>query len=181
MGTVGLANWLVGLAWTAYLALFLVHHLRVRSRRPSQKPEHRVRRDRRSAAGMLLQFLGALVCLAFRGPVRAAALEAAGTALILGALALTWHALGHLGRQWRLQAVVTDDHELITTGPYGIVRHPIYAAFLTMLAGTALMITAGWAAVAAHSLAAKWIMIIIMPEAKMNTFLETLREMGGYF
>ena len=34
---------------------------------------------------------------------------------------------------------MTDDHELITTGPYGLVRHPVYLAFLGMLVATALM------------------------------------------
>ena len=48
-------------------------------------------------------------------------------------------ALQHLGRQWRVQAVVTDDHELITSGPYRVVRHPVYLAFLGMLLGTALI------------------------------------------
>jgi protein-S-isoprenylcysteine O-methyltransferase Ste14 len=41
-----------------------------------------------------------------------------------------------LGRQWRLQAVVTDDHELITSGPYRWVRHPVYLSLLGMVATT---------------------------------------------
>ena len=46
-------------------------------------------------------------------------------------------ALGHLGRQWRVRAVIADGHELITTGPYRMFRHPVYLAFLGMLLATA--------------------------------------------
>jgi protein-S-isoprenylcysteine O-methyltransferase Ste14 len=48
-------------------------------------------------------------------------------------------ALRHLGRQWRIQAVITDDHRLVTTGPYALVRHPVYLAFLAMLVATVLV------------------------------------------
>ncbi|MEO7273432.1 MAG: isoprenylcysteine carboxylmethyltransferase family protein, partial [Vicinamibacterales bacterium] len=43
-----------------------------------------------------------------------------------------------LGVQWSLVARVTDRHELITTGPYAIVRHPIYTAMLGLLIATGL-------------------------------------------
>ena len=45
-----------------------------------------------------------------------------------------------LGRFFTWQMAIRDDHELITSGPYSIVRHPSYAAQLIMLAGNALVI-----------------------------------------
>jgi len=32
----------------------------------------------------------------------------------------------HLGRNWSGRVTVKEDHELIRSGPYSIVRHPIY-------------------------------------------------------
>ena len=55
--------------------------------------------------------------------------------MILGpvSVALAWSATRHLGKQWRFQAALSADHELIQTGPYRFVRHPIYASMLGML------------------------------------------------
>ena len=46
-----------------------------------------------------------------------------------------------LGRHWRIDAALSSDHQLVTTGPYGIVRHPIYTSMLCMVFGTGFMIT----------------------------------------
>lgn len=46
----------------------------------------------------------------------------------------------HLGKQWRVNAALNSDHELITTGPYRIVRHPIYASMLALAVMSALMV-----------------------------------------
>src|SRR5271170_5257329 len=58
--------------------------------------------------------------------------------MILGppSVALVWAATRHLGKQWRYQAAVSEDHELIQTGPYRWLRHPIYASMLGMLLAT---------------------------------------------
>jgi len=64
----------------------------------------------------------------------------------LGAAAM-WTAVAHLGRQFRINAGLYADHELVRTGPYAVVRHPIYASMLLMLAATAALLTRpGWAA-----------------------------------
>lgn len=42
----------------------------------------------------------------------------------------------HLGRNWSGIVTVKEDHELIRTGPYGYVRHPIYTGLITGLIGT---------------------------------------------
>ena len=49
---------------------------------------------------------------------------------------LVWTATRHLGKQWRYQAAVRDDHELIRTGPYAWIRHPIYTSMLGMVLAT---------------------------------------------
>ena len=58
-------------------------------------------------------------------------------AVVVGALAAR-----SLGREFRIQAVVTEGHRLITSGPYRVVRHPIYASLLGLLLATGFTITA---------------------------------------
>jgi len=57
------------------------------------------------------------------------------------ALLLAWTALRALGPQWRLDAGLNADHQLVRSGPYRIVRHPIYASMLCMLLGNGLLVT----------------------------------------
>ena len=56
-------------------------------------------------------------------------------------MALAWVATHHLGKHWRYEAALSEDHELIQTGPYGWVRHPIYASMLGMLLATGAALT----------------------------------------
>jgi len=131
---------LTAVAWllfAAFLGVFYVSHREVKAR-VAPAPECRVRREHSSDAGMALQFSGMLLVLAWPGPERP---ERMLPALLLAGMAmgLARAALRHLGRQWRVTAVVTDDHELITTGPYRVVRHPVYSAWLLMLAAVALL------------------------------------------
>ena len=57
---------------------------------------------------------------------------------------LSWTGARALGRQWRIDAGLSDDHELITSGPYRFVRHPIYTSMLGVLLGTGSLITPWW-------------------------------------
>lgn len=54
---------------------------------------------------------------------------------------LSWTAARSLGRQWRIDAGLNLEHELVTSGPYRVVRHPIYTSMLCMLFSTGFMIT----------------------------------------
>lgn len=49
----------------------------------------------------------------------------------------------HLGKQLRIRAGLYADHELIRTGPYAVVRHPVYASLFLMMLATGLL-HAGW-------------------------------------
>jgi protein-S-isoprenylcysteine O-methyltransferase Ste14 len=61
-----------------------------------------------------------------------------GLALLYGGLAFAVWARVHLGRNWSGSVTVKEGHELIRTGPYGYVRHPIYTGILAGVLGTAL-------------------------------------------
>jgi len=61
---------------------------------------------------------------------------------------LAWTGTRALGRQLRVDAGLSIDHELITRGPYRVVRHPIYASMLCLLLGTGFTLTS-WPLLAA--------------------------------
>jgi len=61
-----------------------------------------------------------------------------GAALTAAGLAFTFWARHHLGRNWSGVVTVKQDHELVTGGPYALVRHPIYTGLLLAFVGSAL-------------------------------------------
>jgi len=61
-----------------------------------------------------------------------------GVALNFAGLLFTVWARVHLGRNWSGAVTLKQDHELITSGPYRIVRHPIYTGLLLAFAGLAV-------------------------------------------
>jgi len=50
-----------------------------------------------------------------------------------------------LGRQWKVVAGLVEGHQLITAGPYRIVRHPIYTGMLGMMLATGLVVSVWYA------------------------------------
>ena len=61
-----------------------------------------------------------------------------GAAITAGGLLFAVQARRWLGRNWSGTVTVKHDHELVTGGPYGIVRHPIYTGLLAGFIGSAI-------------------------------------------
>jgi protein-S-isoprenylcysteine O-methyltransferase Ste14 len=63
-----------------------------------------------------------------------------GSALVLvvAGLAFTVWARVHLGSNWSGTVTLKEEHELIRSGPYAYVRHPIYTGLLVALLGSAV-------------------------------------------
>jgi protein-S-isoprenylcysteine O-methyltransferase Ste14 len=61
-----------------------------------------------------------------------------GLAVLLAGVAFAVWARVHLGSNWSGTVTVKEDHELIRTGPYGYVRHPIYTGLIAGVIGTAI-------------------------------------------
>lgn len=59
---------------------------------------------------------------------------------VAGLLFSVWGRL-YLGTNWSRAVTIKQDHELITSGPYAVVRHPIYTGLLTGFLGTAIATT----------------------------------------
>lgn len=97
-----------------------------------------------SLLGMLLEGMAIFAAFAFRLSPEAppgALRMAAAAVFALAAAVLSWTSVHHLGRQFRIRAGLYQDHELIRTGPYAVVRHPIFASLLAALVCTLLLLT----------------------------------------
>jgi protein-S-isoprenylcysteine O-methyltransferase Ste14 len=65
-------------------------------------------------------------------------LVAIGTMIEAAFILLAVWARRHLGRNWSAAVRIGEGHELVRTGPYRLLRHPIYTAVLGMCVGTAI-------------------------------------------
>ena len=62
----------------------------------------------------------------------------AGVVLTAAGVAIAFWARWHLGTNWSGVVTLKEGHELIRTGPYRTIRHPIYTGILLALLGTAV-------------------------------------------
>ena len=123
------------LSWAVwiYIPIFRAPHGQTRSSVTAKRP---------TWIGIALELAAYSVALAFSQAEVPdwPRLVAAAIAAPLGAVVM-WMAVAHLGRQFRINAGLYHDHELVRTGPYALVRHPIYASMLLMLVATAMLMT----------------------------------------
>lgn len=134
----------VMLAWVAFAAALFVAH-----RRAGSAPVRL--RGRSGLAGIVLQAAGFAFAwgalpigreiLVSTGPLGRWLIACAAVALAFAGAGFAIWAIRALGKQWSIVPQVRDHHDLITTGPYAVVRHPIYTAMAGLLAATALAFT----------------------------------------
>jgi protein-S-isoprenylcysteine O-methyltransferase Ste14 len=95
-------------------------------------------------------FLVVLVLLRFRVlkghevATTALWLQAVGLALFFMGLGLAIWARLYLGRNWGMPMSRKEDPELVTTGPYSSIRHPIYTGIILAMIGTTLAVSVYW-------------------------------------
>jgi protein-S-isoprenylcysteine O-methyltransferase Ste14 len=58
-------------------------------------------------------------------------------ALVACGFAFCWWARLHLGKMWSANITLKEEHRIIDTGPYALVRHPIYSGLLLSAWATA--------------------------------------------
>jgi protein-S-isoprenylcysteine O-methyltransferase Ste14 len=123
--------------WFAWLYPFIFRAPHVQKRESITVPTP-------TRIGLFLECTAITLAFAFRTPAEPAPAiwrMAASAVCIAVAGWLAWTSVTHLGRQFRVHAGLYHDHALVTTGPYAIVRHPIYASLLMALGCTLLLLT----------------------------------------
>jgi protein-S-isoprenylcysteine O-methyltransferase Ste14 len=132
----------VVLCWMVFAGVFLLR------KRPPKEPE--AKRDRMSLLGIFLQMCAYFLVWfqppgkPFLPPVAVLSgsigivFSACTIALAVASVWLISSAVRTLGKQWALAARLVEGHKLITEGPYGFVRNPIYTGMLGMLVATGL-------------------------------------------
>jgi protein-S-isoprenylcysteine O-methyltransferase Ste14 len=68
-----------------------------------------------------------------------------GVALCLFGFSLAINARRHLGRNWGLPMSRKEQPELVTSGPYELIRHPIYTGLILAMFGSAIGVNVFWA------------------------------------
>jgi protein-S-isoprenylcysteine O-methyltransferase Ste14 len=128
---------MLGLCWIAWILAFI-------KPQRSAAGQKKVVRAASSRWGIFLVMLGFACEWAFVRPPGFHKSSASLIASILvgpPAVALVWMATRHLDKQWRFEAALSENHELIKTGPYRWLRHPIHTSMLGMLLQVGLLKT----------------------------------------
>jgi protein-S-isoprenylcysteine O-methyltransferase Ste14 len=76
--------------------------------------------------------------LQFRIVSRSPTIGMAAVAVTLAGMLFAVWARISLGRNWSSVPTIKEEHQLIRSGPYRLVRHPIYSGFLVAMFGTFL-------------------------------------------
>jgi len=131
--------YLIPLIWVIYIVYWWLKAKEVKQDKQKESMSSRFIR--------LLTFICVFVLLVIRS-IRLGFLderfipEVAGfwTGALITACGLSFSvwARNHLGSNWSQSVSVKKDHELITSGPYRIVRHPIYTGLLFAITGSAV-------------------------------------------
>lgn len=148
MQTLPAATYVVMASWAVFLVVWLASSLGAK----------RTLRRRYGGAWLRLA-LGAAVVLIVQVPavsalaarydayLRSSALSWVGAAACAAGIALAVWARVNLGRNWGMPMSVKESPELVTSGPYAYVRHPIYAGVILALLGSGLATSVLWLAI----------------------------------
>ncbi|MFL6627433.1 MAG: protein-S-isoprenylcysteine O-methyltransferase [Burkholderiaceae bacterium] len=100
--------------------------------------------------------------LAFAARPQPDACTAVGVVVMLAGLRLFWRSHADLGESWSVTLELNADHRLVTDGVYRAVRHPMYASFLVLGVGQALLV-ANWIAGLSGLAATALLMAVRLP------------------
>ena len=164
----------VMICWAVFAGVFLLR------KKPPSPPDQK--REPASLFGVVLQGMSYGLVWGVRRPSFTPIFGNGPISMISGLLAIcaavssVWlitMAVKTLGKEWSLTARLVEGHQLATSGPYALVRHPIYSGMLGMLLATGLAIS-HWAA-----LFAALIIFFIGTTIRVRSEEKLLREAFG--
>lgn len=94
--------------------------------------------------------------------------------LVTSSVLTTWTMSINVFAEGTVRIQEDRDHKVVTTGPYSIVRHPMYLGIIIGLPATALMLGSGWALVSAALIIA----LFIWRTSREDEILQ--QELAGY-
>jgi len=122
----------IGVAWIVFWVYWLASAIGVKEGTASRR---RIPCNGVTAVSVIL------LLRVFRGgslAVHSPILGVIGAVVFASGLALAVWARVHLGRNWGMPMTQKAEPELVTSGPYRFVRHPIYSGLLAAVLGTAI-------------------------------------------
>lgn len=93
------------------------------------------------ALGLVMIVLAPVTAVAGRIWVNPPFLDWAMLLVMAAGIAWCWWARLHLGRFWSSNVTRKEGHRVVDTGPYRLVRHPIYTGFIVIYVGMAVICT----------------------------------------
>jgi len=133
---------LEAIPWYAFIIYWLVSAARLKRTKVEEDPGGRVLHIVIMVVAVELMFGGAFVFGILNERVIPPALP-----ILYTGIALTWTGVAFaiwarysIGENWSGRVTVKIDHQLIQSGPYSLVRHPIYSGLLLANVGAALFI-----------------------------------------
>jgi protein-S-isoprenylcysteine O-methyltransferase Ste14 len=124
--------------WIAFIAYWSVAAKNSGAAKSSESQRSRSVHELLLNCGLLLLFLP-VPGLAGHFLASARSLTLAGLGVQVAFFLLAWWSRRHLGRNWSAKVRIAEEHELVRSGPYRLVRHPIYTAMLGMSLGTTIV------------------------------------------
>ena len=140
-------NLLVTIFWVTFFVYWLVSAFGV-------KKNVRAERTWARSAGMRILLIVVIILVLLFAPLSGffgyrfgPSVQAVGVVFCGAGIAFAIWARRHLGKNWSGTPSIKEDHELVTSGPYALVRHPIYTGMLAALFGSALVSGVVWFAI----------------------------------
>jgi protein-S-isoprenylcysteine O-methyltransferase Ste14 len=162
------------ICWCLFAGLFMFR------KKPEASPDKE--KAPRSFLGIALQAVAfALVWALHRSPVFSnfvpddlinIVFQLLAAAISITSVLIAMSAIKELGKQWSFQARLIEDHKLVTSGVYSIVRHPIYAAMMGKLIATGIVLSAWYVLLPA--------LLLFLIGTRIRTNLEERLLMGAF-